>query len=562
MSGYEKNHIRNRPFEAWDNFPMRHAPDRNRRFDFAVPALLAALVLAVYAQAAGFDFVRIDDEEYVVRNPAVQAGLTLDSIRWAFTATRAANWHPLTWLSHMADVTCFGPAPTAPHLVNVALHLANTLLLFALLASMTGARLRSAVVAGLFALHPLHVESVAWVSERKDLLCTFFGFAAIHAHARYAAAPSRLRLAAVAAAAAFSLMAKPMFVTLPFLLVLLDGWPLNRLSSAPGSRLRDRLVEKWPLFGLSLLSCAITVAAQRGAGAVATFRQFPFHARLENALVSVARYLGKTVWPADLCVFYPHPWDIRGSIPAWQPALAAALLVAVTALAVRHRRRLPFLLAGWLWFLGTLVPVLGLVQVGSQAMADRYSYVPLVGLFIAVAWGACEAAGGRPRARQALAALAVVALLGLSALSWRQAAFWKDSETLFARAVQVEPESWVTQQAMGIIRAKQARDADAAAHLRESLRIWPGNSEARRWLAFALGRSGRIDEAIGELRRLAGDEPGDPDAWNNLGYALIEAGRHDEAVAAISKGLQVAPGHERLNANLAEAMRRKAAAGR
>jgi cytochrome c-type biogenesis protein CcmH/NrfG len=539
---------------------MSNDAARLRLLALVSPVVLVALVLIVYWQTLGHGFVRLDDEEYITRNPAVQAGLTVDSVKWAFTTTRAANWHPVTWLSHMADVQWYGLAPAGHHLTNLVLHLANVLLLYWLFASMTGEYFKSLLVAALFALHPIHVESVAWVAERKDLLSTLFGLMTIHAYVRHIGNPSRFRQATMLALFACSLMSKPMLVTLPFALLLLDYWPLRRHSGSPGNTFPVRVREKLPLIGLSLASCAVTIVSQESVGAVASFELFPFPARLGNALIASVLYIGKTVWPFSLCVFYPHPWDIYGTIPLWQPLLCALLLIAVTLLAVRMKNRYPALISGWLWYLGTLVPVIGLVQVGSQGMADRYAYVPLIGLFFAVVWSAGEAVGASVRGKRVLSALGIATVLFLSALSWRQASYWKDSDTLFSHAAKVAPESWVTQQAMGIIRAKQGRSGEAIAHLRESLRIWPGDPEARRWLAFELAKSGQVDAAIGEFYRLLESNPNDVDAYNNLGYALLERGRYDEAIAQLSKGLRIAPSNERLNANLAEATRRRSGA--
>jgi len=344
--------------------------------------LLAVGTAAVYLPVRSFDFCGFDDDAYVSENALVRQGLTPRGVAWAFTTFRAANWHPLTWLSHMLDVSLFGMEPGAHHLVNVAFHAANAVLLFLVLRGMTGALWGSAAVAALFALHPLHVESVAWIAQRKDVLSAFFFLLMLSAYLRYARSPSRGRLAAVTALFALGLLAKPMLVTAPFVLLLLDFWPLGRFGGAhpdpgtlpaghpPAVGVRRAVLEKVPLFLLSALSSVVTVVAQSRGGAMVPADALPFGARAANALVACAAYLWKTFWPAGLAVYYPHT---KGELPAWKIAGAAALLSALTGIAVREARRRPYLAVGWLWFLGMLVPVIGLVQVGGQAMADRYT---------------------------------------------------------------------------------------------------------------------------------------------------------------------------------------------
>ncbi|MEI2722024.1 MAG: hypothetical protein V9H26_00320 [Verrucomicrobiota bacterium] len=373
--------------------------NKQRRWRLWIGLILAIVTLAGYWRVSQFGFVDFDDQEYVKDNPHVQNGLSADNLRWAFTRVYACNWHPLTWISHMLDCQFFGLNASAQHLINLGLHIVNTLLLLMLLWQMTGATWRSALVAGLFALHPCHVESVAWISERKDVLSTFFALLALLVYvqkvvaARLPAGQSSvgmLRLRDTWLALLFyalSLLSKGMYVTLPFLLLLLDGWPLRRYSpEAPWREQIQRFAqlgrEKWPWLMLSFLMSAVTFLVQKTGGAVATISELSFRARLANALIAYVRYVGKMFWPADLTAIYPLPAAWAG----WQISLAAVTLVLLSVGAILWLRKQPFIFVGWAWFLGTLVPVIGLVQVGSQALADRYTYFPFVGLFIIVVW--------------------------------------------------------------------------------------------------------------------------------------------------------------------------------
>src|SRR5882724_477097 len=358
------------------------------RPDLLILLGLAIVTFGIYAQVIGHRFITFDDPTYIKDNPMVNRGVTLAGLAWAFTTFYAGNWHPLTWIAHMIDGQLFGVIAGGHLLVNALIHAANTLLLFWFLLRTTHARWSSALVAALFALHPLHVESVAWASERKDTLSTFFGLLSLIAYVRYAEAPSIRRYAWVAIMLALGLLAKPMLVTWPFVMLLLDYWPLQRFQKSEVRRqrsvLRGLVVEKIPLFALVAVSAVVTSVAQSHLGAMRTFTEFPIAPRLSNALVSYAKYLLLAFWPNDLAVFYPFA---RTGIPAWQIIGAALLLIAITAFCFFQRKIRPYLIVGWLWFLGTLVPVIGLVQVGAQTMADRYFYIPSIGLFILVVWG-------------------------------------------------------------------------------------------------------------------------------------------------------------------------------
>jgi len=465
--------------------------------------LLALATAGVYAGLAGHRFISLDDGRYVTANPRVAAGITWGGVVWAFTTWHAGNWHPLTWLSHMVDVQVFGLNPTGHHLVNLAWHCANTALVFAVLLRLTGARWRSAAVAALFGIHPLHVESVAWVAERKDLLATFFGLLALGAYGSYARRPGVGRYTTVAVALTASLLSKPMLVSLPFVLLLLDVWPLGRLAGAtrPGRRLPRLLLEKLPLLTLAAASGVVTFLAQRGWGAVKPLAVLPASVRLTNAAMSYVVYLKKTIWPTDLAVYYPHADALP---PPWQIAAAGLLLTALSLVAARQVRRRPFLLTGWLWYLGTLVPVIGLVQVGGQALADRYTYVPLIGVFLALSWGAADLARRHRGGAAILGATAAAAIIALASVTWGQVRHWRDTASLFGHAVSVTEGNWMAFALLGKDALDAGRPAEAVAHLRRSLTINPYTTAAagiHTNLARALANTGDLEEAIEEYRR-------------------------------------------------------------
>jgi Flp pilus assembly protein TadD len=509
-------------------------------------ALLLVATALLFARVGGYPFVYFDDNRYLTENPQVRAGLTWDGVAWAFTSLQVSNWHPLTWLSHMADVQVFGLDAGAHHLVNVALHALNAALLFLVLARMTGAAGRSFVVAALFAVHPLHVESVAWIAERKDVLSTLFGILALGAWTAYARGPALGRYLLVVLLFAASLMAKPMWVTLPCLLLLLDAWPLQRLegspidpdpepSEAPRFPLRRLLLEKVPLLALSVASSAVTVVAQHRGGAVADL-QLGLGARLGNAAVSYASYLLKAFWPSPLAVFYPHPKD---GLAAWQVAGALVLLGGVTAAVVWRARRLPWLALGWFWFLGTLVPVIGVVQVGAQAMADRYTYLPAVGLFVAVAWLGHRLAGERHVAMAAAAAAA--GLVAFSAVTWRQIGLWSNHEVLFEHALAVTPDNALAHGVLSQGLRNQGKLEKALLHAREAVRLDPAS--ARHWqnLGVSLRDLRMHAEARDAFRRAIDVDPGYAIAWANLGQAELDLGNLQGAMAAAGEAMRLAP---------------------
>ena len=487
--------------------------------------LLTAATLCVYAQVVGFDFVRTDDLAYVANNPRVLDGLSLSGAAWAWTSITESNWFPVTWLSFMLDVEIGGGQPWACHLTNLLLHGANTLLLYRIFRSMTGHRWRSFVVSLLFAVHPLHVESVAWIAERKDVLCTFFGCLALLGYLRYVGRPSAGSYLWVLLPFALGLMAKPMLVTLPFVLLLLDYWPLDRLRHGA----RGPLIEKIPLLLLSGASSAITFYAQSSGGAVAGIASHPIELRISNAALSYVGYIAKLFWPRPLGLEYPYRFDI----PLASLLFAVALLAALSWLAVHWARRRPYWSVGWMWYLGTLVPVIGLVQVGQQPMADRYTYIPLIGLFIALAWGGnellerlCAVDRTRRIAATALVSTVALALIGIANV---QARTWSDSISLYEQALRISRRNLMAHTNLGAELQDRGRVGEAIRHYEEALGFDPGATEVRLNLAAALLQSGDGAGAVAEYRWAAEQSPDDPDVQVLLAIALQKTGQLESA---------------------------------
>ncbi|MCU1237927.1 MAG: repeat-containing protein [Candidatus Solibacter sp.] len=495
-----------------------------------VCAVLAIAVFACFASSLRNGFADYDDNEYVTDNPHVRTGINGENAKWALTAAHSNNWHPLTWISHAVDATLFGLDPAGHHLTSLILHVINTLLLFAWLYGATGRQMRSAFVALAFGLHPLHVESVAWVAERKDVLSTFFWMLTLLAYSAYVKRPGIARYFLAAGCLAAGLMAKQMLVTVPVLLLVLDGWPLKR-----GDRWGRLVLEKVPLLFLSGLACAAALWAQRRGGAVAGIEQLPLELRLANGALSYIRYAAMTVWPDGLAVFYPFP--LHG-IAAWKVAGAVAALAGVSILVFRLRRTRPWLTVGWCWYVITLLPVIGIVQVGMQAMADRYMYVPMIGLSIAVAWEFDR--------RAAVPAVAVLAVWGV--VSWRQTAVWKDGVTLFTHAIAVTDDNFLAHDNLGVLLDRRGRFDEALAHYRETLRIKPGDRQGETNLAqasFARGvrlqAQGKPDEAIAAFREGLRYRPGNAPANMALAVALAGVGRAGEARWAFEDTLRYDP---------------------
>ncbi len=520
-------------------------------------SLLLLLTIAVaFGHVLHHDFVLYDDGLYITDNLQVQSGITWKGISWAFTSTHASNWHPITWLSHMLDCQIYGLSPYGHHLTNLILHLANTILLFLVLNRATGGLWRSAFVAALFGLHPLHVESVAWVAERKDVLSTFFWMLTMWFYVRYVASPRLASYVLVVFFMALGLMAKPMLVTLPFVLLLMDFWPLRRLAVVPEDNTFDSkngesktknknkaqllrlFVEKIPLLVLAAVSSVITIAAQQSGKAFAPLHALSLKIRVANALVSYVKYIAKMLWPQDLACLYTYPYN---GLPAWQVAGAAVLLLSVSGLAIRAARRFPYVPAGWFWYLGTLIPVIGLVQVGSQSMADRYTYVPLIGLFIVISWGVAEFVQSWRYGKAVLAVAAGIALSGLAILTWLQVGCWRNSTTLFQHTLRVSPDSAIVQNNLGFALAQQGRLKVAVSHYREALRIEPYYLKARFNLGFALGKLGRLDEAIDHFSRLLHVKPDFAEAHYNLAVALSQENRLEEAIEHLRDAIRIEP---------------------
>ena len=521
---------------------------------------LAAVTVAVYGPVGDHGFVDLDDPAYLAENPQVSSGLTWHGVRWAFTTLHEANWHPITWLSHMLDIQLFGMNPGWHHLTSLCMHIINTLLLLGLLHATTGMLARSAFVAAMFAVHPLHVESVAWAAERKDVLSTLFWMLTLWAYVVYVRQPRLRRYFAMLALFALGLMAKPMLVTLPFVLLLLDVWPLRRLPlTAAGSEVAQPpktpegrsmaltlVMEKLPLFVLSAASSVVTYTAQQHGGALQSFDKFPLSLRTENALVSYVGYITKMLWPAGLAVIYPFP----NRLPAWSVITSALLLIGISAVVIRLSRQHPCLPVGWLWFLGTLVPVIGLVQVGGQALADRYTYVPLIGLFIIAAWGIPDLLARWRFRGSILPAAAALLIWACAIVAWRQIHYWKDTMSLWSHAVEVTGDNYLARNNLASALAKQGNAAAAAAQYREVLRLRPDLEAAHNNMGVVLANLGSVNEAIVQYQEALRLKPGYVDAHNNLGVALATQGRLDEAIQHFSEAKRLNPANAEAHSNL------------
>jgi protein O-mannosyl-transferase len=498
--------------------------------DLAIAALLVIAIFAAYAQTLHFGFVNYDDPDYVTENPYIKSA----DVAWAFTHSFAGNWFPLTWLSHMLDVELFGLDAGGHHLTSVILHALATLLLYAALRRMTEARWPSAMVAALFALHPLHVESVAWIAERKDVLSAFFWMLTMYAYAAYVARPGPMRYALTLLAFCCGLMAKPMLVTLPLVLLLLDYWPLAR---------GIRVVEKLPLLALSAAVSVVTFVVHKEVGATASLDVFPIAVRLENSLVSYAVYIVKMFWPSNLAVFYPYS---RQSL-AVQATFAAIGIVLITFVTIMMVRRRPYLIVGWLWYLVTLAPVIGIVQVGAQARADRYTYIPMVGLSIAIVWGIAEILAPWPRAQRILgyATCAACALL-----TWSQVRYWQDGVTLFRHTVDVTTDNYAARFNLAAALDERGDKAEAAVQLAEAVRIQPKFAVARAELGQLLAKQGHLPEALVELHAAANLNPSDASTHYRLGTVLGEAGSQREAATEFQEAVRLDPANADAHYNL------------
>jgi protein O-mannosyl-transferase len=560
-----------------------------KRIDILICFLLVLITFCVYSQVKDHSFIDYDDDSYVTENSNVKKGLAKEGIIWAFKSTVVSNWHPLTWLSHMLDVQLFGMNSGAHHIINVLFHILNTLLLFLVFRRMTGEIWKSCFVAALFAFHPLHIDSVAWVAERKDVLSTFFWMLTMCSYALYAERSRRSMYLLSLLFFMLGLMSKPMLVTLPFVLLLLDYWPLRRFQfrcqdGSPNTQKKPVIIslirEKIPFFILSSASCIITFLVQKKGGAIGSLDLFPLKVRIANAIVSYVGYIGKMFWPVKLSVFYPHP----GVLPVWKIIGACFLLVSISCLVIKYSRKYPWLTVGWLWYLGTLVPVIGFIQIGIQSMADRYTYIPLIGLFIMIAWGFPVVLSKWHYKRITIVPIAVTALSILTVTTWFQVRYWKDSITLFEHALEVTENNYVVHNNLGFALKEEGRVAEAfknylaalrinpdfemahlnigvvfagrgdnesaIEHYNEALRIKPDFITAYINLGNARLRQGRIANANSHYLEALRLDPDSAQAYNGLGAVMIRTGRIEKAIEFFQKALQLKPGYKEAENNL------------
>ncbi len=543
--------------------------NRSRYPVWLLAASLMLVTISVYWPAVSHDFVNYDDPYYVTSNVYVQRGLTWDNLKWAFCHPVVGNWHPLTMLSHMLDCQIYGLKPWGHHLTNVLLHGANTALVFLLLRGLTGAIWRSWMVAALFGLHPLHVESVAWVAERKDVLSTCFGLLCLMAYAKHVTSDkwqvtrtagflsrvtchvSRFYLIALLFFAC-GLMSKPMMVTLPFVMLLLDYWPLNRIGNSEfGIRIFTRLLlEKIPFFALAVVMSVVTYLVQQHTGMMHSLENVPLGDRAGNALISYCRYLGKLFWPTDLAVFYPYPkhW------PLYQVLLAGGLLAGISAFIFVQRARHPYLLTGWLWYGGTLVPVIGLVQVGGQSMADRYTYLPSLGLLILIIWGMYELTQRWRYHETVLGGTGCTVIILCIGLTRQQLGYWRNNESLYGHALAVTENNYLAHHNLGIALYKKGQIEEAVNQYREALRLEPDDAEPHYDLGAALAVKGQTGDAIQQFQEAIQLEPDYAEAHSNLGTALAREGQIDEAIGQYREALRLQPDNAEFHYDLGAAL--------
>ncbi|OGP72909.1 MAG: hypothetical protein A2V86_09190 [Deltaproteobacteria bacterium RBG_16_49_23] len=529
-----------------------------------ISLFLFLAIFAAYEQVRNNGFINFDDDVYITNNLDVQAGLTLKSVCWAFTTTGAANWHPLTWISHMLDYELYGLKPGGHHMTNLLIHIVNSLLLFLVLNRMTGALWKSGFVAALFALHPLNVESVAWLAERKNLLCTLFLMLTMWTYVRYVERPRLGRYLLVILSFALGLLSKPMLVTMPFALLLLDYWPLNRFQSgysngpdhlhpsnprkskAPQSSPFKLILEKVPFFALSIGSSFLTILAAQKSGTIGSLELYPLEVRIANILTSYAKYIWKMIWPHRLAVLYPYPT----TVPAGEVIGALLLLICISILVIRVARSRPYLVLGWFWYLGTLVPVIGLVQAGVQSMADRYNYIPLIGLFIMITGGVSDILG-RWRYRKIVLAVSISLLLSILMIVTRiQVSHWKSSITLFEHSLKVTSDNSRIHNNLGMTLVQQGKIQEAIAHYTEALRIDPYFAIAHYNIGVALTEQGNIQEAIAHYNEALKINPNYAVAHNKLGMILVRQGKNQEAFLHFTEALRIKPGHAEIYINI------------
>jgi tetratricopeptide (TPR) repeat protein len=514
---------------------------------------LVSVTLGIYYQTSDYEFINFDDPSYIINNQHVNSGLNIYNITWAFTSIHASNWHPVTWLSHMLDVQLFGLDPKGHHLVNVVFHLINTLLLYFLLFETTKEHWKSSFVAALFALHPLHVESVAWIAERKDVLSALFFFITLNLYYWYVRRPSISRYILAFSAFSIGLMSKPMLVTLPFVLLLMDYWPLQRVSFVKTntniptiteiknqkSLLLKITLEKLPFFAFSVVSSIITYYAQSRGGAVAKIKLVPISFRFVNALVAYVNYIFKMIWPHNLSVIYPLP----DTITILKGLTTGLFLTVISTISIRMARRHPYLIVGWLWYIGTLVPVIGLVQVGRQSMADRYTYLPLIGLFIIAAWGIPSIVQKGRYRNSILSIMSVLFLLTYSLFTWFQLGYWKNSVTLFRHATQAVANNYAAYNLLGGTYSHLDMPDEAISNFSEVLRIYPDDEEAITGIGIALTKKGDLEGATSYFRKAVYLEPNSAECQSNLGFALSQQGQVEDGIRHLLEAVRLQPGN-------------------
>ena len=522
-------------------------PNKNIKIrpEILVCLFLVLSILIVYWQVINYEFVGFDDDLYVTGNSNVKDGLTVSSIIWAFKSTYASNWHPLTWVSHMLDVQLYGMNPGSHHTTNVLFHIVNSMLLFIVFKRMTGRIWQSGLIAVLFALHPLHVESVAWVAERKDVLSTFFWFLTLYCYIWYVESPGFGRYIPVFLFFVLGLMAKPMLVTLPFVLLLLDYWPLRRFqfrhsednsrNSFQMSLVLPMLWEKAPFFILSIASGVVTIFVQKTGGAIGSLEVYPFTTRIANVLVSYVNYIGKMVWPSSLSVLYPY----QEKLAYWQVAGAFILLVSISLLGIKALQQKPWFTVGWLWYVVTLVPVIGLVQIGTQAMADRYTYVPLIGLFIIIAWGVPELMSNWHYKTKGLAIISATVFLILIRTSSIQVSYWKNSISLYEHAISVTSNNYIIHNNLGFALTARGKWGDAIKNYQEALKINPDFETANLNLGITLLAQGKFDKCVEYYQEVLQVKPHFAKVHNNLGNMLLRKGEIENAIDHFREALRI-----------------------
>lgn len=537
-----------------------------RKYSLIIICLLLTFTIClVYFQVKNHQFINYDDQVYVQGNIHVITGLKFENIKWAFTSVYAGNWHPLTWISHMVDVDLFGLNPGMHHLTNVIFHILNSILLFIVLNMMTRALWRSAVVAVFFALHPLHVESVAWIAERKDVLSTFFWILTMLAYYRYVISRKISNYFLMIMFFVLGLMSKPMLVTLPFVLLLMDFWPLNRrelnfmtnetITASLWSEVNSRgiislILEKTPLMIIALASCGVTFYAQSGAEAVTSLDQMSFAVRISNAINSYVIYLWKMVWPLDLAVFYPYP----GQINLLMVLIHLLLIILITMVVIKYMRKFPYLATGWFWYLVTLVPVIGIVHVGSQSMADRYTYIPLIGIFIMISWGISRLFDRWHLKKIVFATITAIVIPILILCSWIQVSYWKNSFSLFEHALNVTENNYVPHRNLALAYMNQGDYDNALLHCTEALELLPDYAEAYNNMGTILIKRGEISKAISIFNKAIQINQNDLYAYKYLGQIFINQGNNSEAIKILSKAIEIEPRDFSLYINMGVAL--------